>query len=90
MSPTSASFTNTIVLATGNAGKIRELSAILGACVPGIRVLGLKDFPEIGEIPETGTTFEENARIKARAVAEATGLVAGRVFGPLQRRRRHG
>lgn len=76
MSPTSASFTNTIVLATGNAGKIRELSAMLGACVPGIRVLGLKDFPKIGEIPETGTTFEENARIKARAVAEATGLVA--------------
>lgn len=67
---------DTLVLATGNAGKIRELSAMLDALVPGVRVLGLKDFPQIGEIAETGTTFEENARIKARAVAEATGLVA--------------
>ena len=67
---------NTIVLATGNAGKIRELSAMLAELVPGIRVLGLADFPEIGDIAETGTTFEENARIKAVAVAAATGLVA--------------
>lgn len=67
---------NTIVLATGNAGKIRELSAMLAEYVPGIRVLGLADFPEIGDIQETGTTFEENARIKAAAVAAATGMVA--------------
>lgn len=67
---------NTIVLATGNAGKIRELSAMLRDMQPDMTVLGLKDFPEIGDIPETGTTFEENARIKALAVARATGLVA--------------
>lgn len=67
---------NTIVLATGNAGKIRELSAMLKELQPGIAVLGLKDFPEIGDIPETGETFEDNARIKALAVARATGLVA--------------
>jgi XTP/dITP diphosphohydrolase len=67
---------NTIVLATGNAGKIRELSALLAELHPGLRVLGLKDFPEIGEIPETGATFEDNARIKALAVARTTGLVA--------------
>ncbi len=67
---------NTIVLATGNAGKIRELSALLAESHPGLRVLGLNDFPEIGEIPETGATFEDNARIKALAVARATGLVA--------------
>lgn len=67
---------NTIVLATGNAGKIRELSAMLKELQPGVTVLGLKDFPEIGDIPETGATFEENARIKARAVALATGLPA--------------
>ena len=67
---------NTIVLATGNAGKIRELSALLAEHYPDMRVLGLKDFPQIGEIPETGVTFEENARIKALAVARATGLVA--------------
>jgi len=67
---------NTIVLATGNAGKIRELSAMLQELQPGLKVLGLKDFPEIGEIPETGATFEANARIKAVAVARQTGLVA--------------
>jgi XTP/dITP diphosphohydrolase len=67
---------NTIVLATGNAGKIRELSALLAELHPGVLVLGLKDFPEIGEIAETGATFEDNARIKALAVARATGLVA--------------
>jgi XTP/dITP diphosphohydrolase len=67
---------NTIVLATGNAGKIRELAAMLAEQVPDIRVLGLSDFPMIKDIPETGVTFEENARIKAEAVARATGLVA--------------
>lgn len=67
---------DTIVLATGNAGKIRELSAMLAELTPNVRVLGLKDFPQIGEIPETGATFEDNARIKALAVARATGLVA--------------
>jgi XTP/dITP diphosphohydrolase len=67
---------NTIVLATGNAGKIRELSAMLKELQPDVTVLGLKDFPQIGDIPETGATFEENARIKAQAVAAATGLPA--------------
>jgi XTP/dITP diphosphohydrolase len=67
---------NTIVLATANAGKIRELSTLLSARAPGIRVLGLRDFPQIGDIPETGQTFEESARIKALTVAEATGFVA--------------
>lgn len=66
----------TIVLATGNAGKVRELSAMLAECEFAIRVLGLRDFPRIGEIPETGATFEDNARIKAQAVARLTGLVA--------------
>ncbi len=65
-----------IVLATNNAGKIRELFALMAQLQPDIEVLGLRDFPEIGDIPETGTTFEENARIKALAVAVATGLVA--------------
>lgn len=64
----------TIVLATRNKGKIAELSAMLEGF--GLTVLGLSAFPEIGEIEETGTTFAENARIKARAVCAATGLVA--------------
>ncbi|MBU1611372.1 MAG: non-canonical purine NTP pyrophosphatase [Proteobacteria bacterium] len=63
-----------VVLATRNKGKIKELSALLGNF--GITVQGLDAFPEIGEIPETGNTFEENARIKAEAVSRATGLTA--------------
>ena len=64
----------TIVLATRNAGKVRELHELLKDL--GCRVLGLEAFPEIGEIEETGTTFEENALIKAETVAKATGLIA--------------
>lgn len=63
-----------VVLATRNKGKIAELSQMLEGFQ--LEVKGLDDFPEIGEIEETGVTFEENARIKAKAVAEATGLVA--------------
>ncbi|HML54989.1 MAG TPA: XTP/dITP diphosphatase [Solidesulfovibrio magneticus] len=63
-----------VVLATRNAGKIKELNALLAGL--GVTVVGLGEFPEIGEIPETGTTFLENARLKAWAVAKATGLVS--------------
>ena len=63
-----------IVLATRNAGKVRELAENLAAY--GLVVLGLDAFPQVGEVEETGTTFEENALLKARAVAEATGLIA--------------
>ncbi len=63
-----------VVLATRNAGKIKELNALLTGL--GVTVVGLGEFPEIGEIPETGTTFLENARLKAWAVASATGLVS--------------
>ncbi|MBU1229811.1 MAG: XTP/dITP diphosphatase [Proteobacteria bacterium] len=65
---------NAVVLATRNTGKIAELEALLAGF--GVAVLGLGDFPEIGEIEETGSTFAENARLKARTVAQATGLVA--------------
>lgn len=63
-----------VVLATRNAGKIAELAGPLSAF--GVSLVGLDAFPEIGEIVEDGATFEENALIKARAVAKATGLTA--------------
>ncbi|WP_428569782.1 MAG: RdgB/HAM1 family non-canonical purine NTP pyrophosphatase [Solidesulfovibrio sp. DCME] len=63
-----------VVLATRNAGKVRELQALLAPL--GVGVLGLDAYPGIGDIPETGETFLENARIKARAVCAATGLVS--------------
>lgn len=63
-----------VVLATRNQGKIREFSALLHDL--GVEVKGLDQFPDIEDIPETGDTFLENARIKAVAVAQASGLVA--------------
>lgn len=65
---------NTVVLATRNKGKVAELEALLAGY--GLHVVGLDAFAHIGEIEETGTTFAENARLKARTVAQATGLVA--------------
>lgn len=63
-----------VVLATGNKGKIAELSAMLEGFH--LEVRGMNEFPDIGEIVEDGDTFEANAEKKARTVAEATGLVA--------------
>lgn len=63
-----------VVLATTNGGKVRELAGALAAF--GLEVAGLGDFPHVGEIEENGRTFEENALIKARAVAGLTGLIS--------------
>jgi len=65
-----------IVLATRNQGKIKEIGRLLASVMPDIKVQGLDRFPQIGDIPETGSTFEENARIKALAVARGTGYLA--------------
>ncbi len=64
----------TLVMATRNPGKIRELKALLKDL--GIKLLSLTDFPELPEIPEVGATFYENAAAKARQVAALTGLPA--------------
>ena len=63
-----------IVLATHNEHKYAEMSALLSNFP--IEILSLKDFSEIGEIIEDGTTLEENALIKARTVHANTGLNA--------------
>lgn len=73
-----------VVLATRNAGKLAELRRILGASAPDVELAGLDAEGLAGaapgaaapEVPETGRTFEENALLKARAVAAATGLPA--------------
>lgn len=62
------------VLASQNKKKLKELSEILGKT--GITV---KLQSEVGvsiDVEETGTTFEENAMLKAKAVCEATGMIA--------------
>ena len=64
---------STLVLASGNAGKLREFNQLL---VPlGLDVRPQADFG-VGDVPETGLTFVENALIKARAVSQASGLPA--------------
>ena len=74
---------DTVVLATRNAAKLRELARILGAEEGAsqdggaqIRLAGLDEFPGAPDVPETGATFEENALLKARAIADFTGLPA--------------
>ena len=62
-----------IVMATGNAGKIRELSAVLAST--GVELLAQSDL-KVPEVEETGKTFVENAILKARNAANITGLPA--------------
>ncbi len=73
------SVANTVVLATRNAAKLRELGRILGAEDHGgaqIKLAGLDEYPGAPDVPETGVTFEANALLKARAIADYTGLPA--------------
>ncbi|CAK7016599.1 MAG: dITP/XTP pyrophosphatase [Desulfovibrio sp.] len=65
---------HTIVLASRNKGKVKELAVLLEPF--GVTVKGLDAYPEIGEIEETGVTFAENALLKAATVSELTGCVA--------------
>ena len=60
-----------LVIASGNAGKIREFAALL-ADLP----LAVRPMPAGLEVEETGSTFAENARLKAVAVARASGCWA--------------
>ena len=62
----------TLVLATHNSHKKSEIKMILSDL--NINVVGLDQFPQIGEIEETGTTLTENSLLKARTVYEFTGL----------------
>jgi XTP/dITP diphosphohydrolase len=68
--PEDTSRSRTIVAATTNPGKLREIRTILGEA--SIEVLGLDAFPPIPEPEETGDTFEANARLKALHYAAHT------------------
>ena len=66
-----------LVLATKNSGKVVEFRRILEELgATNLEVLGLDSFPEIGDIEETGKTFEENSLLKARTISKLTGLSA--------------
>jgi XTP/dITP diphosphohydrolase len=65
-----------IVLATRNAKKVPEMRAILADAGVDAEVLSLDAFPDAPEVPETEASFLGNALLKARAIAEHTGLPA--------------
>ena len=65
-----------LVLATANQHKLAELTRILEAGRVEVELAGLGEFAGAPEVAETGATFDENALLKARAIAEFTGLPA--------------
>jgi XTP/dITP diphosphohydrolase len=66
-----------LVLATRNQGKITEFRRILDELAPGqIELIGVGQFPDLVDVDETGSTFEENSLLKSRYTCDATGLPA--------------
>jgi XTP/dITP diphosphohydrolase len=75
-----------LVVATRNAGKLKEIRRLLEAS--GVRVLSIDEFPALPEVEEDGETFAENARKKAETIARLTGRLtladdSGLVVEPL-------
>ena len=64
-----------LVLATSNPGKVRELRALVAEWGP-VEALSLADVARMEMPEEMGSTYGENALLKARAVCRATGLAA--------------
>ncbi|MFI6695007.1 RdgB/HAM1 family non-canonical purine NTP pyrophosphatase [Streptomyces sp. NPDC050433] len=62
-----------LILATRNAGKLTELTAILADAGLTHDLVGADAYPDIPDVKETGVTFAENALLKAHALARATG-----------------
>ena len=62
-----------LLIASTNAGKLREIDEILRGLPMPLR--SLRDFPPVPEPEESDSSFEGNARLKARAYAAATGMV---------------
>jgi len=65
-----------VVLATRNRHKVPEIHRVLTSAGAHVELLALDRFDTVGEIAETGVTFAANASLKARTVAQITGLPA--------------
>jgi XTP/dITP diphosphohydrolase len=63
-----------LVLATANRRKLTELARILADEHADVALASLAEFPGTPDVAETGATFAENALLKARAIADFTGL----------------
>jgi XTP/dITP diphosphohydrolase len=62
-----------VLIATTNQDKLREIRSLLDGV--DVELLTLRDLPAIAEPEETGQTFQDNARLKARYYAAASGLM---------------
>ncbi|WP_174729732.1 XTP/dITP diphosphatase [Mesobacillus harenae] len=62
-----------VIIATTNLGKAREFEQLLHS--KGYTVKTLQDYPQLEDVEETGSTFEENAIIKAESVSKALGVL---------------
>ena len=65
-----------VVLATRNEHKVVEIRRILAEAGAVVDLVSVAEFPDVGDVVESGLTFTENALLKAREVAAATGLPA--------------
>jgi XTP/dITP diphosphohydrolase len=74
LKPREGAIPREVVIATRNPGKLREIEAILSPLH--LKLLSLRDFPDLPEVEEDGATFAENAGKKARAIARLTGRPA--------------
>lgn len=63
-----------VLIASKNAGKIEEFRRLLSPL--GYEVVSLLEFPDAPDVEETGDTFQENARLKAEAIAKAYNCIA--------------
>ena len=63
-----------LFFATGNQGKVKELVSLIAPY--DVEILTMKDFPAFEAPEETGTTFQENAYIKAKAAVDYSGIPA--------------
>jgi XTP/dITP diphosphohydrolase len=65
-----------VVLASRNKHKVVEIRRILAEAGTLLDLVGVSEFPDVDDVVESGLTFTENALLKARTVANATGLPA--------------
>jgi XTP/dITP diphosphohydrolase len=62
-----------LILATRNRHKVEEVHRILATTQYEVDIIGLDAYPDVSEVAETGTTFTENALLKARSASDAIG-----------------
>ncbi len=68
--------TTKVVMASRNEHKIDEMRRILDAAGLNLELVGIKEFPDLPDVDETGSTFAANALLKARQICAFTGLPA--------------